>query len=197
MPFGKLVVVCGPMFAGKTTYLINGITVGYINHVPCKTPKVYKHTNDLARRGTEDLVSHKKQKRDATCIGDNDIKEMLHSEAVFKKIIEQHDWVILDEVQFFDAELIFNLCHKFLAAGINICCASLNQDSFGKPFGGIGNLMAMADNVILLHASCDICKRAATKTQRLVASTEKVVVGGEDMFQPRCLEHWSPSPKSK
>lgn len=190
---GTLITVCGPMFAGKSTFIINAIQSQCIQGLSCLTPATYKHTHDYTRRGTHEIVAHDKKTCDALSLNDEDIADFLNNPEKLLQIKANHDWLIIDEIQFFASTAMLQFCENSLAMGLNLCCAGLNQDSFGQPFGCIGNLLAMSDDIVLLSANCAICDAKATKTQRLVSGQEIVAIGGADMYEPRCTEHWTVS----
>jgi thymidine kinase len=75
----------------------------------------------------------------------------------------------------------------------HVIVAGLPQDSYGKPFGAMPTILAMADNIVCLKAVCSKCKKinSATRTYRKIQDKAQVVVGGIDMFEPRCFECWS------
>lgn len=188
---GTLITVCGPMFAGKSTYIINAIQTQSVAGFSCLKPATYKHAHDFKRRGTHEIVAHDKKTCSAQSLSDEDVAAFLAEPQKILHIKENHDWLIIDEIQFFASAPILQFCEKSLAMGLNICCAGLNQDSFGQPFGCIGNLLAMSDKIVLLNASCAVCGADATKTQRVVGGHEIIAIGGADMYQPRCVEHWT------
>ncbi|MBI4223776.1 MAG: thymidine kinase, partial [Deltaproteobacteria bacterium] len=64
--------------------------------------------------------------------------------------------------------------------------AGLDQDYLGKPFGPMPRLLAIADEVTKLKAVCMVCGGEATKSQRLVADQQQVVVGAEQHYEARC-----------
>jgi len=79
-----------------------------------------------------------------------------------------------------------------LSTGKSVICAGLAQDAFGKPFGPMPLLLSRADNIIHLTAVCAKCKGIgkATRTFRRGESKEQTVVGGAELYEPRCYECW-------
>ena len=100
--------------------------------------------------------------------------------------------ICIDEAQFFSEEII-DLVNHILMLGKSAIVAGLSQDSFGKPFGSMPHLLAVADRIISLSAVCSKCRGigAATRTYRKCESKEQVVVGGADTYEPRCFGCWS------
>ena len=53
-------------------------------------------------------------------------------------------------------------------------------------------LMAEAELVSKLQAICVVCGGPANHTQRLVASSERVLVGASNAYEARCRRCWDP-----
>ena len=184
LSYGKLVSITGPMFAGKSEKMIQALQQGQLLDIVINKPLVLKHSFDQARYDNKHIVSHSKQIFPCNLIDDEGLKTL--------SINDAYDWIFIDEAQFFSSSLLVDTCINFLHHGINICCAGLNQDSFGKPFGAMGDILALSDHIIHLTARCSICQQAATKTHRLVSATATILVGGQHEYEPRCNNHWHP-----
>jgi len=54
-------------------------------------------------------------------------------------------------------------------------------------------LLAMADEIVSLKAVCAKCKKinSATRTFRKTDSKEQTIVGGADIYEPRCFNCWT------
>ena len=183
MTYGTLIAVVGPMFAGKSETIIAAIKNKKILNYPIKSPLVFKHSFDKTRYDETHIVSHNQNKVPCRLLDDTTLEEL-------NNIDQKHDWVFIDEAQFFSKEALLETCYSLLNRGINICCAGLNQDSFGKPFGAIGDILALADNIITIYSKCSTCGAPATKTKRLSDNTETILVGGNAIYEPRCRLHW-------
>ena len=70
--------------------------------------------------------------------------------------------------------------------------AFLDTDSTGKTFGKMGDLLAVADEVVKLKAVCTVCGADASKSQRLLSVATQVSVGGADQYEARCRSCWTP-----
>ena len=183
MSYGILIAIVGPMFAGKSETIIKAITTGEILNHPINKPLVFKHSFDQERYDGTHIVSHNQNKIHCKLLDDTSLVKL-------QSIDKRHDWVFIDEAQFFSKKLLLEACYNLLDKGVNICCAGLNQDSFGKPFGAMGEILALADNIITIYSTCSICGLSATKTKRLTESTETILVGGDATYEPRCRLHW-------
>jgi len=179
-----LTVITGPMFAGKTSTLIAFIEAHRIadNHVLAFKPRRDDRYSD------GHYVTHDGQKLP--------VKSISKLDDVFIDVFFNSpgtDVVCFDEAQFFNPDELLNLVDILLQHEYSVIVAGLSQDSFGKPFGAMPQLMATADRVIPLSAVCVKCKAigAATRTYRKCDSKEQVVVGGADIYEPRCFGCWN------
>lgn len=177
----NLEVVCGPMFSGKTEELIRRIRrVEYAR----MNAVVFKPEID-ARYSRELVVSHSDQKIHSVPVPNvARIRDYLGSSA--RKI----HVVGLDEVQFFDADVIY-LCEDLVGLGIRVIAAGLCEDYLGRPFGPMPDLLTHADMVTKLWAVCMRCGAPASKTQRVSRAGKKiednqVLVGAEAFYEARC-----------
>ena len=55
--------------------------------------------------------------------------------------------------------------------------AGLDQDYLGKPFEPMPQLLAIAEYITKTRAICMVCGNPANHTQRLVQSTDRVLLG--------------------
>jgi thymidine kinase len=105
------------------------------------------------------------------------------------------DTIAVDEGQFFQKSIV-RVTEKLLIMDKHVIIAGLNQDYRGEPFGSMGNLVLMANNVEILTAVCNVCGGVATRTQRLIngvpAQYDSPIIQvdtGHDEYQARCLKH--------
>jgi thymidine kinase len=73
-----------------------------------------------------------------------------------------------------------------------VIVAGLDQDYLGRPFDPMPALMAAAEEVTKTRAICVRCGSPASRTQRLVASNERVVVGASGVYEARCRRCFEP-----
>ena len=57
--------------------------------------------------------------------------------------------------------------------------AGLDQDYLGRPFEPMPQLLAIAEYITKTLAICVVCGEPANHTQRLVASSDRVLVGAQ------------------
>ena len=179
---GRIEVITGPMFSGKSEELIRRLKRARIarQRVVCFKPDI-----DL-RYHRSAIASHSAQTHDA-CVVAN--VERLR-EALFAQI-DQIEVVGIDEAQFFDDTLIA-LSLELMHLGKRVLIAGLDTTFAGEPFRPIPDLMAIADEVMKLSAVCMRCGAPAVHTQRLGGSQELVVVGAAGMYEARCRTHFEP-----
>ena len=169
---GTLEVITGPMFAGKTQALLakvrsassQGLRVG-----------LFKPVTDT-RVVTAEVRTHAGDKMPATWTP-------IDGSAIDPTL----DVVAVDEIQFFEKGVIAFLV-ELSRTGKTVIAAGLDLTSKGEPFGPMPELMAVADKVEKLTASCKKCGGPGTRSFRCVSSDETVLIGGSDMYEPRCLD---------
>jgi len=183
-----LKVITGPMFSGKTEELIR---ILHRSQIAGKKILVVKPKIDT-RCGNE-IISRKKATPDTqkfTKFMDFPA-EPIGSAEELGNLIEQHqpDILALDEVQFFQSwifDYIHNLLREKSQSELTIIAAGLDMDAWGKPFGPMPQLLAIADEVQKETAICFVCKKPANITQKLVNTGKTVEVGDADIYEARC-----------
>lgn len=178
-PLGSLTVICGSMFSGKTEELIR--LVRRAMHAR-KRVQVFKSAMDT-RCDTTVIRTHDGITFTAMAVSDSRTMESLLEPGV--------QVVGIEEVQFLD-EGVVNLCQRLADRGVDVIAAGLDQDFRGLPFSFMPHLMALADNVMKLHAICKVCGQEASRTQRLVNGRPAgwdeptILVGADESYEARC-----------
>lgn len=174
---GKLTIITGPMFAGKTEELLRKIKKSQYAKEKALIFKPYIFDNNYLERKTKitNFIVIKESK---------EMYDYLKKGAKVEKIF-------IDKLHFFDKN-ITKVLNKLAKRNYQIIATGLDQDFRGKPFKNVAYLLALAEKVIKLSAICVICKQAAHMTQRLInnqpASTTDpvIIVGKEEIYQARC-----------
>jgi thymidine kinase len=171
---GWIEVVCGSMFSGKTEELIRRLRrAKFANQrVEVFKPKIDTRYHEIK------VVSHDSTAILATPI-ENSSKLLEHTEGGGVNVIG------IDEAQFFDMGLT-EVCQKLALRGIRVIVAGLDMDYRGIPFGPMPNLLAVSEYITKVHAICPHCGNLATHTYRKVSSTDRVLLGEKDSYEPRC-----------
>ena len=99
--------------------------------------------------------------------------------------------IAIDEAQFLTLEAVPRILEA-VRAGQRIVAAGLDLDCFGKPFGPMPVLMAFANEVRKLSGICSRCAHPSTRSHRLVRSEAAILVGGSEMYEPRCAQCFDP-----
>ena len=100
--------------------------------------------------------------------------------------------IVIEEAQFF-AGLYEFVIKAVESDGKDVIVVGLDGDSERKPFGQILELIPIADEVIRLSA---LCKECGDGTPALFTAlvngvkSEQICVGGSDMYEPMCRQHY-------
>lgn len=182
---GRIEIITGPMFSGKSEELIRRLKRARIarQRVACYKPDI-----DLRYHRTA-IASHSQQTHDAAVV--TPTSERLREDLFSAGKVGEIDVVGIDEVQFFDQDVI-PLTLELVHLGKRVILAGLDTTFANEPFGPVPNLMALADEVTKLSAVCMVCGQPAIHTQRLGQSQELVVVGAAGLYEARCRAHFHP-----
>jgi thymidine kinase len=74
-----------------------------------------------------------------------------------------------------------------------VIVAGLDQDYLGKPFEPMPQLLSIAEYITKTLAICMVCGSPANHTQRLIASSERVLVGAQGTYEARCRHCFDPN----
>jgi len=176
---GWIEVVCGPMFSGKSEELIRRLRRAGIAR---KRVQVFKPVIDV-RYSADEIVSH----------GDQRMKSEVVNGA--KEIFEKIDWrtqvIGIDESNFFGPDLVA-VASQLADAGKQVIIAGLDTDYLGRPFPPMPDLLCLAESITKMLAICIRCGNPAKHTQRLVESSDLIVVGATGMYEARCRRCFEP-----
>ena len=176
---GWIEVVCGPMFSGKSEELIRRLRRARIAR---KRVQVFKPSIDDRYSETE-IVSHGDQRMPSEVVTDA------------RGILEKLDWraqvIGVDESNFFGPELV-DIATQLADSGKQVIIAGLDTDYLGRPFTPMPELLCIAESITKTLAICMRCGHPAKHTQRLVESSELIVVGATGMYEARCRRCFEP-----
>lgn len=179
---GWMELICGSMFSGKSEELIRRVRRTQFAH---QKTVVFKPAIDN-RYAEEAVVSHNGASVWA--------KSIAKSVDIFNHLDEGWDVIAIDEVQFFDEEIV-EVAKHLADNGYRVILAGLDQDFRGEPFGPVPKLMALAETVTKLQAVCAVCGGQASRTQRLINNQPAnyhdpvILVGASEAYEPRCRHH--------
>lgn len=169
---GRIEVICGSMFSGKTEELIRRM----------KRAKFAKQRVEIFKPGIdtryseEDVVSHE---------GNSIPSTPVDSSASILLMAGDTQVLGVDEAQFFDPGIV-DVCNELANRGVRVIVAGLDMDFTGKPFGPMPALCAIADSVSKQHAICVRCGALAYLSHRIVAGEKQVMLGEKQEYEPLC-----------
>ena len=171
---GKIELIIGPMFSGKSTRLIEQMRK-YV--YKAKKTIMVKYYADQRYSEKSEVVTHDLIKYDSI-----NCKLLRNSFETLK----QYDVIGIDEGQFF-ADLV-EICEELALMGKIVLIAALNGDFRMEPFPVIQRIIAKSDKIKLLKAYCFNCHKDAKFSLRIVQSNETVLIGAGEAYKPACRE---------
>ncbi len=180
---GRVEIICGSMFSGKTEELIRRVRRAVIAR---RKVQVFKHSLDDRYGDPARVSSHDDRHVEAMQVADTSQMPAL--------LLPETSVVAIDEAQFFDDGLL-SMVEDFAERGLRVIVAGLDTDFRGLPFGTMPVLMAVAEEVTKLNAICTVCGEPASRTQRLVnghpahINDPVIMVGARESYEARCRQH--------
>jgi thymidine kinase len=177
---GTIEVVAGVMFSGKSEELIRRVRRAIIAK---RAVQVFKSHLDARYAGLFHVSSHDGREVEAVPV-DN-------AAEIFRQVRTDTEIVAIDEAQFLDEEIV-EVATALAERGVRVILAGTDTDFRGEPFGAMGQLMAVAEEVTKLRAICVVCGELACRNQRLVDGkparwdSPTIMVGGRESYEARC-----------
>jgi thymidine kinase len=172
-PNGWIEVITGSMFSGKSEELIRRLRRARIAR---QKVQVFKPQFDT-RFADDHIISHSDVRLASESVAS--------ARALLEAVLPDTEVVGIDEGQFFDLELPL-VCSTLADRGKRVIVAGLDQDYLGKPFEPMPQLLAIAEYITKTLAICMVCGNPANRTQRLVDSTDRVLLGAKGQYEARC-----------
>src|ERR671921_1057916 len=177
---GWIEIIVGSMFSGKSEELIRRLRRAQIAR---QKVQIFKPAVD-SRYADDHIVSHSEMRIPSCAVPS--------SRVLLERVEADTEVVGIDEGQFFDLELPM-ICNTLADQGKRVIVAGLDQDSLGKPFEPMPQLLAIAEFITKTHAICMVCGNPANHTQRLVPSGDRVLLGAQGVYEARCRKCFDPS----
>ena len=177
---GRLEVIVGPMFSGKSEELIRRLKRARIarQRVVCFKPDI-----DLRYHPTA-IASHSSLTLEAQTFSSMEqLRELLFD------VLSNVEVIGIDEAQWLEPSIV-PLTLELVQMGKRVLIAGLDTTFAAEPFGSIPQLMAVSDEVVKLSAVCMVCGAPAIHTQRLGQSRE--LVGAAGLYEARCRACFEP-----
>jgi thymidine kinase len=178
----SLELIIGPMFSGKSSYLLSSIRRYKEIGLP-----VFIVTSTFDKRYTNDvkIVNHNREFAEA------DYAVKVLADVVSKKGYLESKVVIIEEGQFF-VDLVEFVREAVELFDKHVIVAGLDGDAQRKPFGKLLELIPLADSIIKLKAMCKKCNDGteALFTSKKVHDTTVVDIGSSDKYEALCRAHY-------
>lgn len=184
---GWVEVIVGCMFSGKSEELIRRLRRAQIARLHVQAFKPAIDTRWANDRDSE-IKSHDARSIQSIIVSD--------AEEIGKRVKADTEVVGIDEAQFFDSSLV-GIVDTLAASGKRVIIAGLDLDYRAVPFEPMPQLMAGSDYLTKVHAICMVCGAPANRSQRLVHSDERVLIGDEKVYEPRCRHCFEPAEGSE
>jgi len=182
---GQCELILGPMYAGKTTLLMQRVQRMLLGGERCV---VVKHSKDTRYERGPSLRTHAGLSLAASEGG----LEVVEATALRGLDLGSQGFVAVDEGQFF--EDLPAAVDGWMREGRGVVVAALDGDFRRRPFGRIGEVIPLAAHVSKLTAICMLCPRAegafpadAPYTLRTDESEDVELIGAKDKYQAACL----------
>lgn len=181
----SLNLVIGPMFSGKSSYLLS-----CIRRFKEIGSSIFIITSILDKRYSDKpmIVNHTKESHEANAAVDDLFDAMIHKDFLDAKVI------IIEEAQFHKNLVDFVV----MAVDVHekhVIVAGLDGDASRKPFGEVLNLVPLADYIIKLKAICRKCSdenevNDAIFSSKIVNNSSLVDIGISDKYEALCRKHY-------
>src|SRR5690625_2269454 len=199
---GRLTVIAGPMFSGKSEELMRRVRRATIAAIDVL---VVSHSLDT-RSDISTITTHIGMNIPAVPLGD--VRSLTEAARG-----QDYDLIAIDEAQFFGPDLV-PAVEDLLGDGIVVIVEGLCVTFDGAPFEPLPSFMAVAEEVLRLTVECTVCDRDAVYHNRLISvrpgmggvlaanpTVESSVpgateidashIGGLETYVARCREHFT------
>jgi thymidine kinase len=173
MEKSNLTLIVGPMWAGKTTKMLDLIKD---NIFKGNKVRVFRPSNDT-RYSLNHLVNHDGLSYPAETLNVD--------EPIFPTDLKSPTVIFLDEVHFYPIRLV-NRIETLIEKGHSFVCSGIFIDTRGRTFSTTGKLIEMAKgNFYQMTAPCEVCNNPVYFTKRRPGAPEGDV-GGSERYMNRC-----------
>lgn len=171
------IVVGGPMFSGKTTWLIE-----YTKKLQDNSYVIYKPNLDT-RYATNAIVTHHGQSLPATNIN--------YLNPQIPKLGRSIKTILFDELNFFSFNTLFSEIQRQNKLGRDIVGVGLLFDSKKNPFGATLPLSKYVHAFIELFSICDGCGKKANHSYRKIQLKKQIAIGASEIYGACCEKCWA------
>ena len=188
---GKLDIIMGTMFSGKTSYLLNKISLLVELDL-----KVLYINIDFDDRSNLEFSTHNPMFNNIDFKLKNKINEnltMIKVRDLSNITFDSYDIIMIDEAHFFDD--IIKFTKKLLDNKKHVIIATLIADFKGNKFGKVLDLIPICDEITRLESYCVECSKQkkinkAIYSKRITKNKESIDIGGSEKYIADCREHF-------
>ncbi len=190
----RVIVFTGPMKTAKTLRLLHAYQAYCANQ---KRAKVIAFKPHADTRYKDKCI--RTRLNPEVCIPAEIVQS---SDQILELVNPGIDLVLIDEANFFDADL--HLVVMKLRNQADVFITGLDKDFRGLPFGPMPHLLAIANEVHKLKAYCDVCKRELAEYTQMLEDGEPASAYVDTItpegsvknrtYQTRCQEHFVSPP---
>ena len=189
----RLEVITGPMFSGKSATLIQ-----LLENATYARKQILVIKPALDKRSVETEITTRKIIRGRSTVINKFPANSVNTLREFRKALKERYFHVLgiEEAQFLGPWIITavkELLSERAHDDLRIIVAGLDMTANMEPFGSMPQLLAMADEVIKLHAVCFKCGKDARYTQKLGGTTDRIQVGDLGLYEARCRQCHTPN----
>ena len=178
-PIGRLELIIGNMFSGKSSELIRRINRERSIH---KKVLIINYSGDN-RYSKDSVTTHDLTK--VKCLKVEKLNDINHH------MIQQYDSFFIDEGHFFKDlyTFVIDVIENF---NKNVTVSGLDGDFNRQPFGDIIKLIPICDTVDKLTAYCNKCNNGtlAPFTKKLIKNESIIDIGSIEKYIPVCRNHY-------
>ena len=188
-----LVLITGPMFAGKSTELCERyekVRILSEQRAIIIAPQMSKDATASA------ICPRERGRHPATFV------ETLTADFARRLVDDRYEHVFIDEAQFFSqGEELMIFCKTLNAYGVRVCVAALNLDYRKRYWPAIAVLQQLKPDVEVLSARCTLpCKERADYTAKITPSggqSETATIDILAEYKPLCRSCYLKNQSSK
>lgn len=174
-PASDLTLLLGPMWAGKTTLLIEAFEAARRLEIPVLA---VKPRGDNRYSTASEIISHDQRRIPAVMVDD------------MSELAKEQSWdiLIVDEAQFIPGLAAY--CQDVLRNTVNkkIIIAGLHGNANGEAWPLVAEVLAVCTaNIKFCKAKCEVCGKEAAFTSRRSVGP-RVQVGGNETYFPSCTK---------
>jgi thymidine kinase len=170
-------VFTGPMKSGKSEEMLR--EVNRKKKYAKKNVLVVKPDTD--RRFSED-INKSRDNREIDCV----TIPAMNPEYIYTLIDNSVQAIAIDEAQFFEKLQIVHVVQDLHDKGYEVLIAGLNMDSDRRTFSYMPELMAIADEIVLLKAVCEFCGSENATYSYADFDKQKEIVIGDEIYKACC-----------